>query len=95
MDSIYYTAYLQSGKHNILVADYSQISLAPCYVATLNNADYVVRCLAKYVNSLINDDDMLRQNVACVGHSMGGIVCGQLEKHLTFKLKKFIGKMIR
>lgn len=85
-------AYEIKGSYNLFLVDYSRLARPPCYVSAVNNLRYISRCVANYLNRL-QRKGLHVDELTCVGHSLGAIICGLLKNHLRFRLNKIIGKL--
>lgn len=85
-------AFNRNGEYNFFMLEYGAVSRAPCYVALVQNIKYVARCLATYLNNFVRTG-MPTVGMTCMGHSMGAHVCGLLQRYLSFRLPKIIGKL--
>lgn len=86
-------AYLRNGQFNLFLVDYGPVGRPPCYVAMVNNVNYVSYCIASYINQL-QRKGMSTDSITLIGHSIGAHICGHLTKRLHFRVRKIIGKFV-
>lgn len=84
------SAYATHGGYNLLLVDYTKLGYPPCYVSNVNNVPFISQCVGRYLNQLQNSG-LSVEKLTCVGHSLGGIICGLLKDYLQFQLHKIIG----
>lgn len=85
-------AFIRNGQFNLFVVDYGPVSRPPCYVAMVNNVEYVCYCIASYINQL-QLAGLQADSITLIGHSIGAHISGHLTKQLHFRVKKIIGKL--
>ncbi|XP_014212403.1 lipase member H [Copidosoma floridanum] len=87
--SVLRDAYIQNGSYNVFLVDWGALSYAPCYPAAVSNMRPVARCLADSLTGLRNHGLPI-ERTTCVGHSLGGHICGQMASFLLFRMSRII-----
>lgn len=85
----YFLAYINQGNFNVFMADWSVLSMPPCYVAAVHNIKPVAKCLANSFEFL-RHSGLRVDRTTCVGHSLGAHICGLMANYLNFRIERII-----
>ncbi|CAH1738486.1 unnamed protein product [Aphis gossypii] len=83
-------AYLNNGKYNVFMVDWSKLSMIPCYTAAVHNLKPVAKCMAVMLTHL-RAAGLDMDQLTCVGHSLGAHLCGIMANYLPFRMHRIIG----
>ncbi|XP_030383959.1 inactive pancreatic lipase-related protein 1 [Scaptodrosophila lebanonensis] len=83
---------LQSQPVHVVSIDYGSLVRWPCYYPwAVQNAPIVAKCLAQFVDGLLDAGIYTRDHIHLIGFSLGAQVAGMSANYLKRKLKRITG----
>lgn len=75
----------------VISIDYGPLAREPCYVHAVANAPIVGRCLAQFVDALIDEGFFTPDDIHIIGFSLGSQIAGLTANFVKHKLKWITG----
>lgn len=89
-----FPAFLEHGKYNLIIVDWSTLAAAPWYNSAVTNVQRVGKYFALFVRHLLKNG-VARESLHVVGFSLGAEVAGFAGKDLSdIKLPRITGRFL-
>ncbi|XP_030383692.1 pancreatic triacylglycerol lipase-like [Scaptodrosophila lebanonensis] len=75
----------------VISIDYGPLVRDPCYVQAVQNVPLVSKCLAQFIDNLLDRGIIQSDQLHIIGFSLGGQVAGQTANYVKRKLQRITG----
>lgn len=75
----------------VISMDYGPLVPSPCYVTAVENLPLASKCLAHFINNLVDSGAVNNNDIHLIGFSLGAQVAGQTANYVKQKLSHITG----
>lgn len=79
---LFYLAYLNNGRYNVIIVDWRKLASAPWYLTASKNTRLVGQTTAQLIDNLVQGAGMKLESLHIIGHSLGAHTAGIAGKNI-------------